>query len=133
MTASPFASEYDVASRRAVRPRGRDFELVITPRYEEHYVVETYEALTADLLRSVIILRRLFVDVGAHSGFFTLLAATTNRDVQVVALPRRGRGRRSRRGFISPARGRGQGGGAHDAKRAFVNRAGQGSTTSITA
>lgn len=83
---SPFARDYDLASRRSIRPRGRDFELVVTPRFERHYLAESYEALSADLLASVLASRRLFVDVGAHCGFFTLLATTRHPRLRVIAL-----------------------------------------------
>jgi FkbM family methyltransferase len=81
-----FATDYDLGSRRVVRPRGHDFELVLTPRFEHHFVQQCYEALTADLLVNILYGRTVFVDVGAHYGFFSLLCARRHPDLDVVAL-----------------------------------------------
>ncbi|HEX9942230.1 MAG TPA: FkbM family methyltransferase [Thermoanaerobaculia bacterium] len=86
MAASLFATDYDLGSRRVIRPRGRSFELVVTPRYEHHYLAQSYEALTADLLVNLLCGRKVFVDVGAHCGFFSLLAATRHPELKVLAL-----------------------------------------------
>ena len=86
MSPPDFSTEYDLGSRRALYPRGRGFELVVTPRYERHYLEQSYEALSADLLVNLLTRRELFVDVGAHCGFFSLLAATAHPHLSVVAL-----------------------------------------------
>jgi FkbM family methyltransferase len=86
MTSSRFASDYDLSLRRVIRPRGRVFDLVVTPRYEQHYLEQSYEPLSADLIVNLLNGRELFVDVGAHCGFFSLLAATAHPPVQVVAI-----------------------------------------------
>jgi FkbM family methyltransferase len=82
----PGSGDYDLGARRAIRPRGRSFELVVTPRYERRYLEQRYEALSADLAVNLLHGRELFVDVGAHCGFFTLLAATAHPDLEVIAL-----------------------------------------------
>ena len=45
MNAPDFSSEYDLGSRRALCPRGRGFELVVTPRYEQHYLRKQSDGL----------------------------------------------------------------------------------------
>jgi len=78
--------EYDLGSLQRIRPRGHDFEMLVTPRYRSHFLDSRYEAYTATLLGAVSRGHRLFVDVGAHYGFYSLLAATRNPDLEVVAL-----------------------------------------------
>ena len=82
----PPEGDYDLGERRVLRPRGRSFELVVTPRYERHYREQSYEPLSADLAANLLHGRELFVDVGAHCGFFTLLAATSHPGLRVLAL-----------------------------------------------
>ncbi len=81
-----FDHQYDLDSLRRIRPRGRDFELFITPRDRSHYVEHSYERLTASLVGQLCAGVDLFVDVGAHFGFFSLLAATRKPELEVVAL-----------------------------------------------
>jgi len=82
----PPAGDYDLGARRVLRPLGRSFDLVVTPRYERHYREQRYEPLSADLAANLLHGRELFVDVGAHCGFFTLLAATSHPGLRVLAL-----------------------------------------------
>ncbi len=45
-----FDHEYDLDSLRRIHPWGRDFELLITPRYRPHYVKHSNERLMAGLV-----------------------------------------------------------------------------------
>ncbi len=83
--AQEFLHEYDLASLCLVRPLGQNFSMYVTPRYRYHYEQKPFEAFTAALLSRIIKRARLFLDIGAHYGFFTLLAATNNPDLEVVA------------------------------------------------
>lgn len=81
-----FADEYNVEAVQLIHPPGRDFMMYVTPRYRLHYEERRFESFTADLLARILTRARLFIDVGAHYGFFTLLAATGNRDLEIIAL-----------------------------------------------
>jgi FkbM family methyltransferase len=82
--ASDFSHEYDLTSLQLLRPRGRAFEMLVTPRYRYRYEKQSYEVFTAALLSRVVRRARLFIDVGAHYGFFTLLAATENPALDII-------------------------------------------------
>ena len=81
-----FIHEYDLDSLLELRPLGRDFAMYVTPRFRSHYVGQHYERFTADLISRISCRAGLFVDVGAHYGFFSLLAATSNPAVDVIAV-----------------------------------------------
>lgn len=80
-----FSKEYDLSALEKVRPQGHDFELWTTPRYRHHYVQHAYEPMSARLLVNVARSHDLFIDVGAHYGFYTVLIARTLPDLSVVA------------------------------------------------
>ncbi len=83
---SEFADEYDLSSLHSVSALGRTFSMEVTSRYRHRYERDGYEAFTADVMSRIFTRARVFVDVGAHYGFFTLLAATTNPELEVLAL-----------------------------------------------
>jgi len=86
MNPSDFQHEYDLTALQLIRPGGHSFEMEVTPRYLHHYVHNSYEPFTADLLANLLFSQRLFIDVGAHYGFYTLLAATRHSRLEVLAL-----------------------------------------------
>ena len=81
-----FIHEYDLDSLLELRPLGRDFAMYVTPRYQSHYLEQHYEQFTADLISRISCRAGLFVDVGAHYGFFSLLAASSNPALDVIAV-----------------------------------------------
>jgi FkbM family methyltransferase len=81
-----FDHEYDLEALIKVSPAGQDFSLYVTPRYRQHYDGVEYEAFTAHYLKAVLPRAGIFVDVGAHYGFFSLLAASAGRDIKIIAI-----------------------------------------------
>lgn len=81
-----FEREYDLDALERIRPRGCDFEMLVTPRYLGHFVANQYEAFAAALVGAMSRSHRLFLDVGAHYGFFSLVAAAGNPEIEIVAL-----------------------------------------------
>ena len=57
----------------------------VAPRHRGHYDGVEYEAFAARYLKSILRRADLFVDVGAHYGFFTLLAASANDKLTIIA------------------------------------------------
>jgi FkbM family methyltransferase len=55
------------------------------PRYREYYEGQEYEGFAASLVANVLSRCRLFVDVGAHAGFFSLLAAHHHPELEILA------------------------------------------------
>jgi glycosyltransferase involved in cell wall biosynthesis len=85
MTVSEFPWGYDLASLPFVRVR-QNFSMRVTPKYRPDYEQDDYAAFTADVMSRVLKRAQIFVDVGAHCGFFTLLAASANPELEIVAI-----------------------------------------------
>ncbi len=69
-----------------VRPLGRDLAMHVTPRHQFHHLVRDQERFTTDLICRISRRAGLFVDVGAHCGFFSLIAASSNSALDVIAV-----------------------------------------------
>ena len=80
-----FDSEYDVESLVFVHPVGQDFRFLVTPRFRIHYETVEFEAFTHRLVSRFVRRAATFVDVGAHHGFYSLLAAHHNPAVRILA------------------------------------------------
>jgi hypothetical protein len=85
-TPAQFKHEYDLDSACTVTPRGRQFLMHVTPRFRFHYEGQAYEKFTSDLLASIAKRAALFVDVGAHYGYFSLLAGNSNPQLEIIAI-----------------------------------------------
>ena len=59
--------------------------MYITPRYREHYEQLPFEEFSADLVSMLLSRMRLFIDVGAHYGFYALLAGKRDSGLEVIA------------------------------------------------
>ena len=81
-----FAEEYNLEAVRLIQPMGQTFRMYVPPRYEGHYAFSEYEKLTAKFLSRLLKSADTFIDVGAHSGFFSLLAARSNPIAKIIAL-----------------------------------------------
>ena len=80
-----FDREYDVGSLVSVQPVGQDFRFLVTPRFRTHYETEEFEAFTQRLVSRFVRRATTFVDVGAHHGFYSLLAAHHNPAIRILA------------------------------------------------
>jgi FkbM family methyltransferase len=80
-----FAHDYDLEALKLIQPLGQQFRLHVTPRFVWRYEQKEYEAYTARLLAKFCERASVFVDVGAHYGFFSLLAASRWPKLRVIA------------------------------------------------
>jgi len=81
-----FAEEYDLNALHLLTPRGHDFRMYVTPRYREHYEQNSYEKFSASLASSILRRAKLFVDIGANYGFYSLLAGSQHPDLDIIAV-----------------------------------------------
>ncbi len=77
--------EYNVQDLQEITPSGRDFRMLVTASHRAHYRHNAYEDFTADLLLSLSRDAALFIDVGAHYGFYTLAFGTAHPDRKILA------------------------------------------------
>ena len=78
--------EYDLGKLSDVVPSGRTFSMFVQPSQVPMLEDGSFEPFTGDLLASVVSRARLFVDVGAHCGFYTLLVGTRNPEIDIISL-----------------------------------------------
>lgn len=77
--------DYNLDALTVVRPAGDDFEMQVTPRFVDAYS-HGYETLSTRITRRHVVRQDLFIDVGAHYGYYSLLAATSNPRLKVVSI-----------------------------------------------
>ena len=80
-----FRYEYNLEKLRVVTPKKRDFKMLITPRFVDHYVKNVYEDLTSSLILNFAREDMLFIDIGAHYGYYALLIGTKYPGCKIIA------------------------------------------------
>jgi len=85
MAVEDFEHEYDMEKLQVITPKKRDFKMLVTPRYTGHYCENAYENFTSDLLLNLSRDNMLFIDIGAHYGYYTVLMGTRHPDCKIIA------------------------------------------------
>lgn len=85
MDLEQFKDEYNLDHLDRIEPVGKQFKMWITPRFHEAYESGSYEDLMSNLLYNLASQTDLFIDVGAHYGYFTLLIGTANPQCKILA------------------------------------------------
>jgi FkbM family methyltransferase len=80
-----FPNEYDLEHFLTVKPKKWNFSMRVAPRYVYHFVEHDYESFTADLIATHVKKLPIFIDIGAHYGFYTLLVASVSPNTRVLA------------------------------------------------
>jgi len=75
--------DYDLSSIIKLKTKYYDFELFCTPRFSSHYFSQTYEEMTAILIRQMAKGVSTFIDVGAHYGFYDVLVGKSNPQCEI--------------------------------------------------
>jgi len=75
----------DIGKLQVITPKKRDFKMLVTSRYVPQYRDGSYEDFTSDLLLSFAKDDMLFIDIGAHYGYYTLLVGTKYPDCRIIA------------------------------------------------
>lgn len=82
---SEFNQDYNLDNLIKIKPSGDTFEMFVTPRFSGHYS-SGYEVLSSRLVRAQLASCDLFIDVGAHYGYYSLLAAHSYPLLKTVAI-----------------------------------------------
>lgn len=72
-------SDYNLANLERISVCG--FEMYITPRFQSHYQGNAYETLSTNLFSRFVKPGHVVVDIGAHYGYYSLLAAQNDATV----------------------------------------------------
>jgi len=76
---------YDLEKLQIGTPQKRDFRMVVDQEHVNHYITNAYEDFSADLLLNLFKDGSLFIDIGAHYGFYSLLMAAKYKNSQIMA------------------------------------------------
>ena len=79
-----FEHEYDMKKLQLITPKKRDFPMLVTPRCT-YLSQNAHEDFTSDLLLNLIRDDTLFIDVGAHYGYYTLLVGTKYPKCKIIS------------------------------------------------
>jgi len=77
--------DYNLDALARVRPVGDGFDMFVTPRFVPVYA-NGYEVLSTRIVKRQLAQKDLFIDVGAHYGYYSLLAAEANPGIRIVSV-----------------------------------------------
>jgi len=80
-----FKDEYNLQALSKVELK-QGFQMYITPRYHTHYVKNEYEPFSSEIVRKYLKEASTFVDVGAHYGYYSLLAGNRFGAGKIIAI-----------------------------------------------
>ena len=79
-----FRDEYNLKSLQKITTSG--FEMFVTPRYLDHYITHEYEPFSTKIIETYLKDGSTFVDVGAHYGYYSLLAVNRKKNIRIIAV-----------------------------------------------
>ena len=79
-----FRDEYNLKALQKIKTSG--FEMFVTPRYLDHYITHEYEPFSTKIIETYVKDGSTFVDVGAHYGYYSLLAVNRKKIYELLRL-----------------------------------------------
>lgn len=86
MNTDLFAKEYVLDSLTTIIPRGHKFSMFVPPRFVRQFSGTAYEQFSSRLVANFVNKCDLFLDVGAHYGFYSLVANESNKQIKTIAI-----------------------------------------------
>lgn len=80
-----FEDDYNLNKLVAIRPKGFDFQFYTIPRLQYLYR-DNFEPLSVRLIHNMVRNCDLFIDVGAHHGFYSLVASGSNPSLDIISM-----------------------------------------------
>ncbi len=80
-----FNNDYNLDALIRVKPAGDSFTMNVTPRFAPVYE-GGYEPLSTRIVKMHLAQKDLFIDVGAHYGYYSLLAAEANERIKILSI-----------------------------------------------
>jgi FkbM family methyltransferase len=81
-----FKTDFDLKKQIKVKSKHTGIKLFVTPRYIDHYVQHDYEAFSVEVVQRLIKDYDCFADIGAHYGYFALVAQQQQTQIELVAV-----------------------------------------------
>ena len=85
MDFSQFENEYNLQQLELIIPQGHSFQMWVTPRFKNHFVDNSYEEFTSNIIENLAQNIDLFIDIGAHYGYYSLLVGQANPNCEIIA------------------------------------------------
>lgn len=82
----PFKYEYNLDQINKISTKKTNVKMFVTPRYIDHYVNNIYEPLSTNTFISNIKINNTFLDIGAHYGYYSLLAHKKEKKIKIIAI-----------------------------------------------
>lgn len=79
-----FKNDYNVDSLELID--SGHFPMYVTPRYKHNYAHNRHEAFTTEYLINYLKPNTVFVDIGAHYGYYTILASIIHNDIKTISV-----------------------------------------------
>ncbi len=80
-----FQYDYDLSRLQKITTQRFGFDFLVTPRFRHHFAENAYEETTSLLIRQNARGVGVFIDVGAHYGFFDVLVGLANPQCKIIA------------------------------------------------
>lgn len=77
--------DYSLKNLIKVNVRNRDFKMFMQPRFSQYYVNQDYEQYSSQLILNYLTINSIFVDVGAHYGYYSILVSRENSQIKTIA------------------------------------------------
>lgn len=81
-----FENEYNMRDIQLIKTKGSLIKMFVTPRYTHHYVNNEYEPFTTEIIKNYLRKEDTFVDVGAHFGYYSLLAHNIHPNSSIISV-----------------------------------------------
>ncbi|MGA2159070.1 MAG: FkbM family methyltransferase [Dehalococcoidia bacterium] len=77
--------DYDLNNLAIITPKKRNFKMFVTQRLSGRYADRSYEEYTCDLLLKYVRDGSVFIDIGAHYGYYTLLIGSQKPNCRILS------------------------------------------------
>lgn len=84
MAVDHFKFDYDLSSIKKIKTH--DFKMWVTPRYISQYENNEYESFSSEIINNYLKDESTFVDVGAHYGYYSILASKAKKNVEIISI-----------------------------------------------
>jgi len=84
MSDNQFEFDYNLKKLIRISPKDHNFDMYVAPRYYYHYVINSYEKNTSNLILNHIKYNTIFIDIGAHYGYYSILVGKHHPGCHII-------------------------------------------------
>lgn len=79
-----FRDDYNIESLKLIK--NGYFPMYVTPRYLQHYAKKRHEIFSTEYLINYLKPNTVFVDIGAHYGYYSILASKIHKSIKTISI-----------------------------------------------